>query len=114
MPGALVGLGDIDDLGAAEARDKQAPSLFGGTGCIHLAYPRICQRGDLQTLPVNADQLPTLAHDDQGITLLDNADQAAIEIGCHRLPLLAVITAGKQVAAQPVRQRAVSSRRAMS
>ncbi|MNX88280.1 hypothetical protein D3C86_1202430 [compost metagenome] len=49
--------------------------------------------------------MPTLAHDDQGITLLDNADQAAIEIGCHRLPLLAVITAGKQVAAQPVRQQ---------
>ncbi|KJR43439.1 hypothetical protein MCHI_000668 [Candidatus Magnetoovum chiemensis] len=49
--------------------------------------------------------MPTLAHDDQGITLLDNADQAAIEIGCHRLPLLAVITAGKQVAAQSVRQQ---------
>ncbi|MNV90677.1 hypothetical protein D3C71_1850850 [compost metagenome] len=48
MPGALVGLGDIDDLGAAKARDNQAPSLIGGTGCIHLTQSCIRQRGDLQ------------------------------------------------------------------
>ncbi|MOA09975.1 hypothetical protein D3C78_1298420 [compost metagenome] len=58
-------------------------------------------------MAVHTDQLPAQAHHHQRRSLLHNADQAGVDPGFYLLPLLTIIDAGEQIAAQPVGQQQV-------
>src|SRR3990167_2951315 len=101
-------LGDLDDLGAGKTGHDQPAGLVGCTGCMDFPGIGRAQRSDLQTAAIEGDHFAVLADQNQLAVLFYCAHQAGREARLDLQPLLPLVAADKQVAAQAMHEQQVA------